>query len=190
MLKNLNFRHIAIVAVLFCCLLLLVASCKSENDDDDNNNNEQELITTLRLTFVNTIDSNDMRMFEFNDPDGDGGLSPTADTIVLAANQSYSMTANFLDESKAPAVDLTEEIREEGVEHQVFYTVTDASTTFAYSDTDGNMLPLGLNMTVSGGNINTGTLTITLKHQPDGTKNNNINVGDTDVEAIFVLKIN
>lgn len=178
--------------VVLCCFMILVVTegCKNEDDNDTDNNNEQELITTLQLQFTNANDSSNIRTFVFNDPDGDGGLSPTADTISLPVNQNYFLAAHFRDESKTPDIDLTAEIKEEGTAHQVFYTTSNTDCIFEYDDADTNGLPIGLDMLVATNNsVGVGTLTVTLKHQPNGLKNNNIDAGDTDVAATFVLKI-
>jgi hypothetical protein len=126
----------------------------------------------------------------FRDPDGEGGNAPVKfDEIVLKPNAVYNTTITLLDESKTPAEDITEEIEEEADDHQFFYTPTAGlNVTIAYEDKDSKQLPLGLKTKMTTGAASTGKLKVTLKHQA-GTKNNNINTGETDVELDFTTKV-
>ena len=144
--------------------------------------NEEELITSVELTFALT-DGN-AKTFKFADPDGEGGNDPTRfDTISLLTDTTYSLTVKFLDESKNPSEDITEEVEEEANEHIVCYS-TDASTTVTVTDQDGNTLPLGLEADVTTTTAANGTFTVTLKHQP-GVKDGTCSPGETDVELAF-----
>jgi hypothetical protein len=65
----------------------------------------------------------------------------------------------------------------------------------AYGDVDGNGKPLGLQTTVVTGDVSTGTLTITLRHEPDksaaGVSGGDLTNagGETDIEVTFDVTV-
>lgn len=187
-------KNILILATV--SLFLLSTSCKKDKNKvtTPENPNEQELITTLKLTFVNNANAGDIVTAVFSDPDGDGGNAPTQhDNIVLSNNTTYTCTLLLLDESKTPTDTISKEVAEEKEVHQFFYTVTGANLTITYNDFDNNNVPVGLNTTASTGSAGTGTLKVVLKHQ-DGIKptsgNGDSSLGDTDVEVDFNVTVN
>ncbi|MBK8474405.1 MAG: type 1 periplasmic binding fold superfamily protein [Sphingobacteriales bacterium] len=181
------------IGLLCLCLLALLGACKKDEPcENDDCNEETELITTLKVKLVNPLSSNSNNAiyFTFSDSDGDGGNAPIITTDPLQANQTYQAYIEVLDESKTPADTITAEIQEEGDQHQFFYTVeTGLNLGVTYNDADANGAPIGLNTLVAAGAASSGTLTITLKHQPNGTKNNSINTGETDIQVAFPVAI-
>lgn len=155
--------------------------------------NEGELITTVVLTLTDQADPTQVYTFRFVDIDGEGGNPPSRfDTIRIPFNKSYLGSIELLDESKNPAEDITEEIKREANEHQMFYTVSDVTLNIITTDVDPDNRPLGLKTVWNAGSASNGTVKITLKHQPNGTKPaapGDITVGDTDVELNFVTEI-
>jgi hypothetical protein len=152
--------------------------------------NEEELITTVRLEFTNKNDVNDKLSFVFSDPDGDGGNPPIqTDTVRLKSSTSYILNISFLDESNPNnIIDITDEIREEGADHLICLTTVLSGLTLVSQDLDENNLAIGLVHEVSTGISENGTMTISLKHQPE-IKNGSCDVGETDVEVSFVTEI-
>lgn len=153
---------------------------------------EQELITTVKLTFTDTTGLVAPFTVTFADPDGDGGNAPTVhEGIYLDANKYYNVAVQFLDESKAPAGDITEEIEDEAVDHLICFTPSGpASLNIVRTDSDGTF-EIGLESFWSTGGMSmTGnTVTVVLKHQP-GVKDGSCALGETDVEVVFNLHIN
>ncbi len=155
---------------------------------------ENELITTVQLRFTETGTSN-TQTFTYRDTDGDGGNPPsTFDDIVLKPNAAYNLDVELLDESKTPAEDITEEVREEGDEHLLVFTPTPpALLTYSYVDRDSRNLPIGINGTVRTGAAGTGKLKVQLRHQPpvNGTivKDGTPGPGSDDVNLDFDLII-
>lgn len=149
--------------------LLALAACGDPGGGGDAN----EFISRVVLTF--TPPTSAALTFQFDDPDGDGGSAGTADPIMLSANEPYQVTVEFLNALETPPEDITAEVRDEGVEHQVFFTgsgvVGPASDSVTgpilhdYADTDSNGFPLGLtsNVLTSTGS---GDLVVTLRHMP------------------------
>ena len=169
--------------------LLVFASC---NDDDVVIENPEELITTVELTLQAGTET---AVFTFKDLDGDGGNSAEITNATLSANTTYSGSIVFLNESESPVEDITVEVEEEADEHQVFYTLDNVNGTVSYNDTDSGGNPLGLSITLTTGDASTGTLTVTLKHEPvkdaTGVSDGDITNagGETDVEATFQVVI-
>lgn len=142
--------------------------------DGGGSQNEQEVFTTVSLTFT-PVGGGAPVVAAFKDADGDGGNPPTVDPINLVAGKQYTTTVTFLNELEVPAADISLEVKDEGDQHQLFFTGTAvngpasnqpaAALTHMYSDMDINGLPLGLVnnfATVAG----TGALTVTLRHLP------------------------
>lgn len=183
-MKNLKMMALSLTAIF------ALNSCSN----DDSPVVEEELITTLTATFVGggqtiTLTSTDL--------DGDG---PNAPVITVngnfAAETTYSGSVQFLNELVNPAENITEEIEEKDLEHQIFYQISNSLGNFTYSDfdTDGN--PLGLEFTfTTGANPGTGFITITLRHLPNknasGVSEGNITNagGSTDIEVTFPIVI-
>lgn len=185
MKQRLNF------AMALSIFALTFSAC--EKDDHDDHDHENELITTVELRFTETGTSNTV-VFEFNDPDGPGGAAPTIDNIELDANTQYDLELAFLDRSKNPVEDITEEIEEEGDVHRIYF-VPSASLNFTVGqqDTDENGRPLGLNSSVSTGAASTGTLQVVLRHYGNGGKEAsdpvNSSKSSSDVDVVFNVAI-
>ena len=110
---------------------------------------------------------------------------------MLAANTTYSVRLEFLNELEDPAEDITEEIEEEDLEHQVFYSAggdLNVGVEYANFDSDGN--PLGTLFTLTTNEAGSGTITITLIHEPmkpnDGLATAG---GSTDIEVTFNVSV-
>lgn len=186
-MKTIKFLTIAVIAsIIFSC-----------TDDDDAtpstpiSPNEEELITTVRLNFMDS--SGVTTSFEFNDPDGDGGNTPVIDTIALKKGMEYNLSTEFLDASDPNDVeDITAEIRDEDDEHLVCYTTPGVNgLTVSITDTDGTYEVglLAVVLTADTASSINGTLKVSLKHQP-GVKNGTCAPGETDVEVDFPLQFN
>ncbi|MCR9066536.1 MAG: hypothetical protein NXI00_21360 [Cytophagales bacterium] len=175
-------------------LLLPVIAFFSCEKEDPVIPNEEELITTLVYTLT-PDGGGDPVTFSFTDLDGDGGNAPVVVTEVLASNTTYSGELSLLNESVSPAEDISDEVSEESLEHQFFYSFTGADLSVTYNDSDANGNPIGLKTKVITGNASNGQITITLKHEPDksasGVSDGQIaNAGgETDIEVTFNVEI-
>ncbi len=183
-MKNLKFMALALTTVI------TLNACSN----DDSPVIEEELITTLTATFVGggqtiTLTSRDL--------DGDG---PNAPVISVSGNftvgTTYTGSVQFLNELENPAENITEEIEEKDLEHQVFYQISNSLGNFTYADFDSDGNPLGLAFTfTTGANPGTGTITITLRHllnkNAEGVSEGNLTNagGSTDVEATFPIVV-
>ena len=185
-MKN-NLKFLA----LFLSTALVFTSCSN----DDAPVNEEEVITTVIVTLTGggetiTLTSKDL--------DGDGPNAPVVTVSGnLIANTVYTGSTRFLNELEDPAEEITDEVEEEGAEHQVFFQLLSSLGTVTYNDTDENGNPIGLSFTLTTGNTaGTGNLTVTLRHEPNktasGVASGDITNagGSTDAEVSFPIQVN
>lgn len=207
----------------------LFTSCDSD-DVAPEEVHDHETITDVILTFTNNADANDVVTITAVDEDGVAGLDHGWEvednaSIDLAAGATYTLTfkiENHLeeedhlriaegDDGHEHGVDITEEIEEEGDEHQFFFEFTDGAfsdptgngnmdgnTTgdeaINYLDQDVNNNPIGLETSWTASttlSTETGVFKARLMHQADGlkTSTSNVNVGDADFTVEFDLNI-
>ncbi len=180
--------------LLYSFLFISVFSLSTCNDDDMGPEEPVELITTLLYTLTPDGGGTPV-VLSFRDTDGDGGNAPVVTTEPLAAGTTYTASVSLLNESETPAEDISEEVSEEAEEHQFFFSATGADLTVSYADQDADGNPIGLVSEVVTGTAGSGSLTITLRHQPDknadGVSNGLIaNAGgETDIEVTFSIEI-
>ncbi|MDG1263069.1 MAG: type 1 periplasmic binding fold superfamily protein [Flavobacteriaceae bacterium] len=182
-MRKLNF----LATVLFTTLLFV--SCSKDDDSTPEPVNEEEVITTLTATLVPAGQGTTITL-KSQDLDGDG---PNAPVITVSGNLSagviYNGTIELLNEMESPAEDITEEVEEEDLDHQFFYTIgsgLDVTTSYENNDSEGN--PLGTEFTLVAGAASSGALTFTLRHEP--TKPNtglDDAGGETDIAVTFNL---
>lgn len=182
-MKNLLFRS-AFLAVLAAAPMF--TSCSDDNNDTPTPDDDNEQITTLRYELT-PVGGGATLTAQYRDVDGDGGAAPVISGLTLAANTAYTGKIVLLDETKTPAEDISAEVKEEDDEHLLVFTPTGTNVTITRTDRDANNLEVGLETRLQTGTADaaaTGTLRITLRHQP-GTKNGTATPGDTDVEVTF-----
>jgi hypothetical protein len=142
---------------------------------------ENEIISRVELTFT-PAGGGEPRVFAFDDPDGDGGVSGVADTVELSAGVEYTLTVRFINAIADPPEDITEEIAAEAEDHMIFVVgdvagpgsaTAPALLTHAYADREsdygensGDDLPVGLANTITGDSAGSGELRVILRHVP------------------------
>lgn len=173
--------------------IFIFASCNKEEDIVEPPN-QVEVITTMTYSLV-PVDGGDIVELSFVDLDGDGGNDATVNGGTLIAGSQYTGTITLLNETETPAEDITLEVEEEDDEHQMFFATDGVDITVDYTDADDNMNPLGLSTTLTAGAAASGTLTLTLRHEPnkdaDGVSAGDITNagGETDIEVTFPIII-
>jgi hypothetical protein len=146
----------------------LLSACIELDGDGDHDN---EIISRIELTFTPEGGGAPL-VFEFTDPDGDGGTSGVADRIELMSETTYVLTIAFENSLVDPPEDLTVEIEAEAEEHFVF-VLGDVQHAYADLESDygtnavGEDLPVGLRNTISTDATGTGELRIVLRHLPE-----------------------
>jgi hypothetical protein len=183
-MKKVKFLATAIFATV------VFVSC-SNDDDTPEPVNEEEVITTLTLTLVPNGGTTPITL-QTRDLDGDGPNPPVITVSgALTSGITYNGTIVLLNETVNPSENITEEVEEESLDHQFFYTIgggLDVTTAYSNFDSDGNNL--GTELTLTAGAVSSGTLTLTLRHEP--TKPNT-GLGDaggeTDIAATFNVTV-
>ncbi len=175
--------------VLFVSLLFTACS------KDDNNPdlvNESEVITTMTVTLTPDGGGTPIILLS-RDLDGDGPNAPVLTVSGnLVAGTTYNGSIVMLNETVNPAENTTLEVLEENTDHQFFYVSNgNLDVTTDYSNFDDNNNPLGTEFTLTAGAASSGSLTITLRHEPkkpnDGTLADAS--GETDFTASFNITI-
>lgn len=164
---------------------LAFTACKKP-DDGPGNENEEELITTVEMTFTKQDSTAQVITVTAVDLDGEGGDPIVIDPINLSAMSAYTLSLRFLNEAEAETEDVTLEVQEEAAEHLVCFG-TDTNIGVTPTDSDGTY-PIGLENTVTTADPISGTLTVSLKHQPD-IKNGECGIGETDIEVTFPVTV-
>lgn len=182
-------KTIKLLAILFVSALTFSACSEDDHDHDDDHDHEEELITTVKYTLTN---GTDIVTLTFSDPDGEGGNDGSYNVSgPLTSNTTYTGVIELLNETESPAEDITEEVKEEGDEHEFFYTTDITGLTITKTDVDANNNPLGIETDVMTATAGTGVITVVLKHEPtkpnDGTADGAN--GSTDVEVTFNVTV-
>ena len=162
---------LSLLSLLLAPLSLALGAC---GEDGSGSQNAEEVISRVELVMT-PMGGGPTVTAVFDDPDGDGGAPPTIDAITLAMGTTYATSVRFLNALGTLPEDITLEVRDESDVHQVFFTGTavdgpasdhpGAALTHAYTDTDVNGLPVGLENTLVAA-PGTGDLTVTLRHLP------------------------
>lgn len=183
-------KKIKFLSVLLVTGLLFTA-CSDDDNDTPESVNEEEVITTMTVTLTPNGGGTDITL-QTRDLDGDG---PNEPVIKVSGDLTTGITYNglivLLNETENPAEVITEEVEEENLDHQFFYTAgggLDVTTQYGNFDDEDN--PLGTEFTLTAGAASSGTLTFTLRHEP--TKPNT-GLGDaggeTDIAATFSVTV-
>lgn len=184
-----SLKSISILA-----LVLLSFTACNNNDDVAAPVNEEEVITTVKVTLIG---GGQTIILESKDLDGDGPNDPVVTVDGdLVAGTTYLGTTSFLNELANPIEDITEEVEEEGADHQIFYQLASSLGTVTYDDVDTNGKPIGIDFTLVAGTASSGNLTVTLRHLPNKSANGVANGditnagGSTDAAVSFPITIN
>ena len=166
---------------IFLLGALFISTTSCSDDDDPEPIKEEENITSMTLTLepVATDKGIQTATATFT-----AGSKPT---LSLVPNTQYTATITFNDK-------IEDEIREEAVDHEFFFDAPEdvlVVQKVVPEDFDSNGRPVGLKTRMLTGNAGqTGTLKVTLKHQP-GLKNadSDVTIGETDIEASFTVNV-
>lgn len=151
------------VLLALCIAVCLSFACGS---DEPQGPDEVDIITTVNVRFENDA-TDDVQTGTFRDIDGPGGESPAITGVTLDANSSYTVRLEFLNESVSPTDDITAEIREEELDHQVFFVIGgNIGITYSYGDQDSQGNPIGLTGTLTTVQAGNADLQIVLVQQP------------------------
>ena len=193
--KNINSTVKGSLAIALFSVLSL-ASCKKEEVIVSPPVAGNEFMTTVKLRFENKSNSSDTTWAVWKDltPDDQNAPDTSKAIINLDKNKTYKVSVKILDETKNPAEDITEDIRERGNFHFFSFFTSGAissNLTIVATDFDTNPTPfhIGLeNEFTTNGTVSTGRLEGVLRHQPN-TKNGTFAPGNSDIDVFFTLNI-
>jgi hypothetical protein len=178
-------------------LSIVLSSCTNDNTEITPVN-EVEYITTVTAVFKSQNGGSDV-VLEFKDLDGEGANSPIITTSPFQQNKTYLGSVTFKNELLSPAQDITPEILDEALEHQLFYQVTGNLNPLAYATNktnyDQNGKPIGLQSVFKTDGAASGILRLTLRHgpnknAPEVASGNIKNAGGaTDVQVDFPITV-
>jgi hypothetical protein len=192
-IQKFKFYALALVTAL------IFSSCSNDDDNPAPPVNEEELITTVTAIYT-PVGGGATVTLQYKDLDGEGANAPVITVSgAFAKNKTYNGTVTFKNELANPAEDITPEIVEEGAEHQLFYQKTGTLNAFTYgsasSNFDKNGKPVGLQSVFTTTEAASGTLTITLRHEPNKSATNVASgditnaAGSTDAEVSFPISV-
>ena len=175
---------------------LSLTSCKKEEVIVSPPVAGNEFMTTIKLRFENKNNPSDTTWAVWKDltPDDQNAPDTSGAIINLDKNKTYKVSVKILDETKNPAEDITEDIRERGNFHFFSFFTSGAissNLTIVATDFDTNPTPfhIGLeNEFTTNGTVSTGRLEGVLRHQPN-TKNGTFAPGNSDIDVFFTLNI-
>jgi hypothetical protein len=186
---------------LLAAILLAFSLSNCGDDEPVVPPNEEELITTVNVVFyipnssspINTASA----IMTFYDSDGENGPeNPEVTGATLKSNTEYSVDLKVLNESVTPSENIAQEVRDESTEHQFFFQASpNLNLIHSYNDLDDDGNPIGLSNIITTGASSSGTLTLTLRHEPDksasGVAAGDITNagGETDIEVTFDVVI-
>jgi len=152
-----------------------------------------EFLTTVRLVATNTADANDVQVASVTDTTIISHPPDSIDhpTLNLKANSTYSVAVLFLDETKNPAGNVTDDIYDRRNYHLLcFDVIGGVNLTVERTDLDTNNppLPIGLQDKFTTGATGTGKLNVQLRHQPNA-KNGSCDPGSSDADVDFNIVI-
>jgi len=182
--------------VLLAVSIFIVTSCKKEEIIVSPPVAGNEYMTTVKLRFENKSNPSDTSWAVWKDvtPDDQNAPDTSKAIINLQKDTKYKVSVKILDETKNPATDITEDIRERGNFHFFSFFTSGAissNLTIVATDFDTNPTPfhIGLeNEFTTNGTVSSGRLEGVLKHQPN-TKNGTFAPGNSDIDVFFTLNI-
>lgn len=190
-MKSNRIEFVTKLAGITCGITLLSLTMLSSCSEDPQPVNEEELITTLIVDLTPTSEGDAVQL-KFYDEDGEGALDPviTPNLAQLTTGKTYTATLTLKNESVTPADDVTLEIEEEKNDHLFCFAISGTDVTVGYDDEDDHGNPVGLQTRWTTGDAgDAGTVTITLRHQPDTKDGSCPGSGDTDIEVSFNVQI-
>lgn len=151
-------------------LFFTLQACNEDDGPNDPGAGDEELITTVIVSMVADQPTPDGRTYTWSwtDLDGPGGDEPVVVSDSLPWQGLYNYTVIFRNETAVPPANLVNtEIEQEGTDHQVFLQFEGVNLQYQYEDEDANGQPIGLRGKVLTFLPGEGTMTVTLRHEPD-----------------------
>ncbi|TXH24253.1 MAG: type 1 periplasmic binding fold superfamily protein [Cyclobacteriaceae bacterium] len=176
-------RMFSLSTVISICLF---ASCS----DDPEATNEEEVITTVIVTLQPAEGETVTLTWDDTNLDAVVDESEIVVSKSLISSTAYGATIQLLNKSADPVTDITEEVKDEDEDHIFCFTVTTVGIAITNLSKDSNELPVGITSTwTTSAPSTSGTVTITLRHQPGVKTGDCPGAGDTDASITFPISV-
>ncbi len=178
--RGLALAAIALAAATF-------NGCSEDNPIDPPNDVEHPEPTRMALILVNSADATDSVQATWQDADGIGGNAPSRiDTLRLKQGITYNGVLRLYNDQEG--VEVTPFIKEEGDQHQFFYTPSApiaGRVIVTTTDKDSKNLPVGLayTVTVGAGESASGAINVVLGHYDDAPKDGTTRSPESDIDV-------
>jgi hypothetical protein len=179
--------------LLVSMLSVVLASCGDSVTDPAG---ETEVISRVTLTLSPVGSSSFAPSAYIEDADGNGPNAPSAQvgTLSMPVGTTFNGTVRFENRLVNPIENITDEVRTEGNEHRVFYTVTGGGVTVNTTDLDSGGRPLGLTFTAvapTGTTAGPRTVRVLLCHYDNVTKPATAAscTAETDIDVSFTVTV-
>ncbi len=181
-------RNIIILTSVFT-LLICWSACNKKEQAVAPPLPGNEPLTTLVLKATNANDATDTPSASWIqlDPTGTNPPDTSHATLHLKSGASYNVVVQLLDSLN----DITPEIKERENYHLFCFDVAPGlNLTCKQTDLDTNPkpLPIGLTDLFTTGAVSSGSLEVTLHHQPN-VKDGTCPPGSIDIDATYTVKI-
>lgn len=208
---NMNSYLKLLGIIIFSVTVIALSSCEN---DDPTPENIPELITKVTLKFTPAGGGAAITVTA-TDPDGEGVQDISVDgPINLLKGVQYTLSLELINGLYDPGEDgynITEEVKEEGDEHQFFFRFSEgvfssptgtgnikdnASSVVGainYMDEDSGGLPIGIetSLTAINATATDKSFRLLLKHQPDVKSSTSDSLdGESDLDITFVVNVN
>lgn len=185
-------KHTSLIILAGTVLAMTWSSC-TKPDNVALPDPENEVITTVKLVATNAADATDVVTAQWKDlTPNDGNPDLSAANMTLKKDAVYNVEVIFLDETKNPVGDITEEVRDRANYHLICYTPDSGlNLTVQRTDKDNNtpQLELGLKSRFTTTAASIGNLQVALHHQPSGKNGTDCSLGSTDAEVNFSVTV-
>lgn len=179
-----TLRRLFSVSMVFA--ICLFASCS----DDPEATNEEEVITTVIVTLQPTEGETVTLTWDDINLDAVVDESEIVVSDNLVPSTSYAATIKLLNKSGNSEVNITDEVQKEAEDHIFCFTVTTVGIAITNLSKDSNELPVGITSTwTTSASSASGTVTITLRHQPGVKTGDCPGAGDTDASITFPISV-
>jgi hypothetical protein len=174
-------------------IMLFFYACKKDEKTVSPPLPGNEFLTTVRLVATNTADASDVQIASVTDTTLISNPPDSINNTVLnlKAGSTYTVSVLFLDETKKPTGNVTDDIYDRRNYHLICFDIAGgANLTVVRTDMDTNTpaLPIGLQDRFTTGTAGTGKLNVQLRHQPNA-KNGSCDPGSSDADVDFNIVI-
>ena len=185
-------KKLATIVMAFSVIVLTFNACKKDEKTVSPPVPGNEFLTTVRLIATNANDPSDVQVGTITDetiiPNAPDSINHP--NMMLKANSTYNVQVLFLDETKTPVGNVTDDIYDRRNYHLICFEPSASNITVVRTDLDTNNPPLqiGLQDKFTTGAAGTNMLNVQLRHQPNA-KNGDCAPGSSDADVTYNITV-